>query len=147
TLRDGVWRISEGDIDTMYLIAGRDSAMLIDTGLGVANLRDFIATITPLPLIVINTHAHLDHGGGSLEFQKAYAQRDDFDRIRFFGKKQLRKYTVASLAKIGVPDDQKFPVSDSLYYVFLVHVRDAQIFDLGDRKIEVIHPPGHTAGS
>lgn len=147
TLRDGVWRISEGDIDNMYLIAGRDSAMLIDTGLGVANLRDFIATITPLPLIVINTHAHLDHSGGSFQFPKVYAHPDDFDMIRFFGKKQLRKYTVASLAKIDVPDDQKFPVSDSLYHVFLVPVHDGQIFDLGDRKIEVIHTPGHTAGS
>ncbi len=146
-LRDGVWRIAEGDIDNMYLIAGRDSAMLIDTGLGVANLRDFVTTITPLPLIVINTHAHLDHSGGSFQFRKVYAHPDDFDMIRFYGKKQFRKYTIANLMKFDLPDSLRFPVSDSLYNVFLVPVHDGQIFDLGERRIEVIHTPGHTAGS
>jgi len=145
-LRDGVWRISEGDIDNMYLVAGRDSAMLIDTGLGIANLRDFIKTVTPLPLIVVNTHAHLDHSGGSYQFPRVYAHPDDFDMIRFFGKKQFRKYTVSSL-QVDLPDSLKFPVYDSLYNVNLLPVRDGQIFDLGDRKIEVIHTPGHTAGS
>lgn len=146
-LREGVWRISERDVDNMYLIAGRDSAMLIDTGLGVANLRDFVKTITPLPLIVVNTHAHLDHSGGSYQFPRVYAHPDDFDMIRFFGKKQFRKYTVSSLRKVDVPDSLKFPVHDSLYNVYLLPVRDGHIFDLGDRKIEVIHTPGHTAGS
>ncbi|HLT81748.1 MAG TPA: MBL fold metallo-hydrolase [Cyclobacteriaceae bacterium] len=147
TLREGVWRISEGDIDNIYLVAGRDSAMLIDTGLGVANLRDFVTTITSLPLIVINTHAHLDHTGGSFQFPRVYAHPDDFDMIRFFGKKQFRKYTVASLPEFNLPDSLKFPVSDSLFNVFLLPVRDGQVFDLGQRRIEVIHTPGHTAGS
>jgi glyoxylase-like metal-dependent hydrolase (beta-lactamase superfamily II) len=146
-VRDGVWRISEGDIDNIYLIAGSDSAMLIDTGLGVANLRDFVSRITPLPLIVVNTHAHLDHTGGSFQFPKVYAHPDDFDMIRFFGKKQFRKYTIGNLRKVNIPDSVKFPVSDSLFNVFLLPVHDGQMFDLGDRKIEVIHTPGHTAGS
>lgn len=146
-LRDGVWRISEGDIDNIYLIAGRDSAMLIDTGLGVANLRDFVTTITPLPLIVVNTHAHLDHSGGSFQFAKVYAHPEDFDMIRFFGKKQFRKYTIAGMRNVNIPNAFRFPVSDSLYNVFLLPVEDGQMFDLGERKIEVIHTPGHTAGS
>jgi hydroxyacylglutathione hydrolase len=146
-LRDGVWRISEGDVDNMYLIAGRDSAMLVDTGLGVANLREFVKKITPLPLIVVNTHAHLDHSGGSFQFSRVYAHPDDFDMIRFFGKKQFRKYTLSSLRNVDIPDSLKFPVNDSLYNVHLLPVRDGQIFNLGDRIIEVIHTPGHTAGS
>src|SRR6187551_425539 len=60
-LNDNVWRISDGDIDNVYLITGRDSAMLIDTGLGFADLKRFVRTITTLPLIVVNTHSHPDH--------------------------------------------------------------------------------------
>lgn len=146
-LGEGVWRISEGDIDNMYLIVGRDSAMLIDTGLGVVNIKDFVARITPLPLIVVNTHAHLDHTGGSFQFSMVYAHPDDFDMIRFFGRKEFRKYTVASRVKVDLPDSLKFPVPDSLFNVFLSQVHDGQTFDLGERKIEVIHTPGHTAGS
>ena len=35
-INEKVWRISDGDIDNIYLIEGRDSAMLIDTGIGAA---------------------------------------------------------------------------------------------------------------
>ena len=46
-----------------------------------------------------------------------------------------------------VPDSLKFPVTDTLYSVNLVPVEDKHIFNLGDRRLEVILVPGHTPGS
>jgi hydroxyacylglutathione hydrolase len=46
-----------------------------------------------------------------------------------------------------VPDSLRISVKDSLYSVNLVAVKDKQIFNLGDRQIEVIYVPGHTPGS
>lgn len=142
-----VWQIADGEVDNIYLIEGRDSAMLIDTGLGAANLRDFVKTIMPLPLIVVNTHSHPDHTGSSYQFSKVHAHPDDFEMIRFFSDKENRKNINNNMIAVPVPDSLKFPLTDSLYAVPLVPVKDGHVFDLGDRKIEVIHVPGHTPGS
>ena len=46
------------------LIIGNEKALLIDTGYGYGNLREAVARLTDLPLIVANTHGHFDHVGG-----------------------------------------------------------------------------------
>ena len=146
-LNDNVWRITDGDIDNVYLIVGRDSAMLIDTGLGFADLKRFVSTLTKLPLIVVNTHSHPDHTGSSFQFEKVYCHADDGQMIKFFGSKDFRKASFKNMGGIRVPDSLRITVKDSLYSVNLAFVRDKHSFNLGDRKIEVIHVPGHTPGS
>ncbi|HEY5918259.1 MAG TPA: MBL fold metallo-hydrolase [Chryseolinea sp.] len=146
-LNDKVWRISDGDIDNIYLITGRDSAMLIDTGLGFADLKRFVRTITTLPLIVVNTHSHPDHTGSSFQFEKVYCHANDAEMIRFFSSKDIRKGSFKNMGGMRVPDSLRIPVKDSLYFVNLAFVKDKHTFNLGDRKIEVIHVPGHTPGS
>lgn len=47
-----------------YLLCGSERAVLIDTGLGVENIREIVGRLTNLPVIVILTHAHWDHIGG-----------------------------------------------------------------------------------
>jgi glyoxylase-like metal-dependent hydrolase (beta-lactamase superfamily II) len=51
-----------------YLVIGRDRAALIDSGLGVGDLRAEIGTLTSLPCTVLNTHYHWDHVGGNSFF-------------------------------------------------------------------------------
>lgn len=150
-ISEKVWRISDNDIDNIYLIEGRDSAMLIDNGVGAVNLRDFVKSITRLPLIVVNTHSHPDHTGSNHQFPRVRAHTDELEMIRFFGTKEMR----ANIAKTmgqgqgqpPLPDSVIFHVTDSLYTPALVPFRDGYVFDLGNRKIEVIHVPGHTKGS
>ena len=52
-----------------YLLLGTSKAVLIDTGLGVSNIRDIIDKLTQLPISVITTHAHWDHIGGHHLFE------------------------------------------------------------------------------
>lgn len=141
-----VWRIADGEVDNIYLIEGRDSALLIDTGIGAADLAMFVKSITRLPLIVVNTHSHPDHTGSSYQFAKVYAHPDDFEMIKFFSAKERRKAMLKNM-RLPIADAVKAPAYDSSYRVALAPVREGYIFNLGDRKIEVIHVPGHTPGS
>ena len=47
-----------------YLLCGTEKAVLIDTGLGVANIKDIVDSLTTLPVVVVTTHVHCDHIGG-----------------------------------------------------------------------------------
>lgn len=146
-INERVWRISDGYVDNIYLIEGKDSALLFDTGLGPANLRDFVGRLTRLPLIVVNSHSHPDHSGGDYQFPKVYAHPKDFEMIRMFSSNHIRKLMQMTMVGIRIPDSLKYPVTDTLYPVNLLPVVDGHIFDLGDRKLEVIEVPGHTPGS
>jgi hydroxyacylglutathione hydrolase len=146
-VKEYVWRISDGDIDNIYLITGRDSALLIDSGIGVANLAQYVKSLTALPLIIVNTHSHPDHSGSNHQFSKVHAHPDDFNMLRFFGTHAMRTGTVKAMVRNPLPDSLMFNVTDTLYYPMLAPVTDGHRFDLGGREIEVIHVPGHTPGS
>ena len=48
-----------------YLICGTEKAILIDTGLGVDNIKAVVDRLTDLPATAITTHVHWDHIGGT----------------------------------------------------------------------------------
>ena len=52
-----------------YLLIGRTQAALIDTGLGVSNIREVVDSLTDLTVTVLTTHAHWDHIGGHRYFE------------------------------------------------------------------------------
>ena len=62
-----------------YLVEGEHTAALLDTGTGVGSIRDYVSSLTTLPIIVICTHGHVDHIGGAYGFDKVYL---DAQRIR-----------------------------------------------------------------
>lgn len=120
-IADG-WAITEKNSmvgANVYVVEGKDSALIIDTGYGQGDLKAFIETLTKLPLIVVNTHGHGDHTGNNKQFAKIYVHPDDFYMFRSNSKNAPK----------------------------LIPVREGYVFNLGDRKIEVIDVPGHTPGS
>ena len=46
------------DVYKRQLLCGTKRAILIDTGLGVSNIREVIDGLTKLPVTVITTHVH-----------------------------------------------------------------------------------------
>ena len=53
----------------IWHVDGRDRNLLVDTGLGVAPLREAIADLIDKPLDAVATHIHYDHVGGLHEFE------------------------------------------------------------------------------
>jgi hydroxyacylglutathione hydrolase len=146
-ISESILRIVDNDISNIYLVKGRDSALLIDNGLGAANLRDFVKTLTNLPLIVLITHAHPDHAGGNYQFPAVYANPNEFENIKFFTTPEVRSGTLQAMLWRPVPDSLKFTDTLNQPPTVILPAKNGYVFNLGDRKLEVIQVPGHTKGS
>jgi hydroxyacylglutathione hydrolase len=102
----------------IYLVVGKEKAIVIDTGYPGDIEPNEIKAITPLPFMVVNTHAHPDHSGSNNAFEKVYIHEADLEACkRYSGNTEL------------------------------VPIKDGYVFDLGGKKLEVISVPGHTPGS
>lgn len=115
----------------MYLLEGEREAALIDTGVGMIDLKKIVQSLTALPLLVLNTHGHFDHTGGNTSFDRVYLHEADKEayRVHYKMQEQFPQYTFRT------------PKGD------ILSMRDGDSFDLGGRTLEVIHTPGHTIGS
>lgn len=111
--------ITEGMVH-FYLLLGKTKNLLIDTGLGTSNLKKYVLEICNTPIVVANTHGHYDHVSADGQFEKIYANRKDWKRIQ-----------------------QNANVDETN----LVALNSGDVFDLGNRQIEVTEVPGHTPGS
>ncbi len=132
-----------------FLLLGNDRAVLIDTGLGIDNIKRITDQLTTLPIEVITTHVHTDHIGSHGEFEKIYVHEKDRDwlenGIKGLSIEQIRKDISRD---ITLPTPKTF--NPSQYNPFqgkpsgILH--DGDVFDLGNRKLIIYHTPGHSPG-
>ncbi len=147
-LEENLWAMNEMDQTTMYLINGADKALLIDTGLGVTDLKHTIHNLCgDKQIIVVNTHAHGDHNSGNCQFPYVYAGRFDEVYCQRPMKKEdrelfLRMYFKEAAAR-GYQADQWAPGPSGEVRT----VRDGDSFDLGGYSFTVLEIPSHTLGS
>jgi glyoxylase-like metal-dependent hydrolase (beta-lactamase superfamily II) len=133
-----------------YLVVGKGKAVLIDTGCGIGNVKLLAQEFTQLPIVVVNTHSHYDH----------VAQNHMFSEIALFDAPNARQvakngYSKAEMSRLLAEDMLSKPVPDDFdsenYYVPPFRVtfwlKDNDLIDLGDRKLQVIHTPGHSPDS
>lgn len=130
-----------------YLLLGQNNAVLIDTGLGVENIKNIIDKLTDLPITVITTHVHWDHIGGHKYFDNiaVYEAEKDWLSGGFPLPLQAVKRNL-TYRKCDFP--KKFCIDD--YEIFQGTPNkifcDGDCFDLGGRMLKVIHTPGHSPG-
>jgi len=152
-LPDGTLAIYEGyqfEEALMYLVVGTERAVLIDTGTGIGDLDEVVAELTDLPVEVINTHEHYDHAGGNYRFDKTAAFDDQAALKRLADGRSAESMTrYKSDEYVIKPYPDGFDVAawhiPSHKPSRLLHDGDA--IDLGSRRLEVIHIPGHSPGS
>jgi glyoxylase-like metal-dependent hydrolase (beta-lactamase superfamily II) len=131
----------------VYLVTGRERAALIDSGLGVGDLRAEVGALTSLPCIVLNTHAHWDHVGGNARFDKtAIHELEAQSLAQEPNMAAIRKVMEAPRARAALP-----PSFDPAEYRIRVTpptriLHDGDLVDLGDHTLEVLHIPGHSPG-
>lgn len=146
-LSDDVLMITDRVLVNMYVVIGKDSALLIDTGHGVEDLKKYVESLVKLPVIVVNTHGHDDHSAGNDQYEKVYAHPDDFDLINRVDSPEEKAELLGYLRK-NIPADEPMPyIPENSKQAKLIPIREGHIFDLGGKKIEVIGVPGHTKGS
>ncbi len=129
-----------------YLLIGNEKALLIDTGLGVENIKAVVDNLTKLPLIVATTHVHWDHIGGHKYFNRIAVHENE--------KQWLTNFPLPlNVVKSNLQDKNcTFPKEFDIknYTVFQgqpqILLCDNEVIDLGNRKIKVIHTPGHSPG-
>ena len=129
-INDHVWWLDD-QAASCYVVAGTKLAAVIDTSIGMSNIRAAAESVTSLPLVCINTHGHGDHMGGNWAFDKAYMHPADLP---------LAQKT------INRPELQNAIRMFGLSFPPFEPVADGQVFDLGGVELEAIHLPGHTAG-
>ncbi len=133
-----------------YLIVGRERALLLDTGLGVGNIRAVVSALTRLPVTVLNSHTHFDHVGGNADFQEILNVDDEYSRTNASGS--VNRYGAwDALAPERLCGTLPAGVTRESYRIrpwkATRQVRDGERLDLGERTLEVIFTPGHTPDS
>ncbi|MFW9829713.1 MAG: MBL fold metallo-hydrolase [Promethearchaeota archaeon] len=127
----------------MYLLLGRHSAVLLDTGCGLYPLKPVVnKLIGKRKLLVCCTHAHFDHVLGNFEFDEVFIHENEKSIISKSYDVSYLKDSPNEIVKIY--EKQNFLIPPALN---IKSLRDGDTFDLGGIKIEVIHCPGHSPGS
>jgi len=145
-IKDGIYHIGDSFGVYVSLIVGKEKALLIDTGFGISGIGNTVAAITGLPVVVVNTHGHLDHVLGNGQFETAFIHPADMKLARFSSSAPVRLFIFAQARKTVSADERKLLLRRRRYAHNTVPVGDGHIFDLGGKRIRVIHTPGHTAG-
>ncbi len=148
-LKPGVWRVEEFNLGTCYVVKGSKRGLLIDTGTGVGDLKGLVEELLDTPYDVVLTHGHGDHAGGTHQFEKFYVHKNDVKMALSANLESRRNYAKSILDTY--PESREFfdPADMTVEnpHPEAIPFTDGKIFDLGDKKIEVIFCPGHTPGS
>lgn len=150
---DDVTYIGEPFIKEFYRcniwhVRGRDRDMLVDSGMGVLSLREYVPLVTERACVCVASHTHFDHIGCHHEFDERVVHRHEADLL-------ANPTRANTLADPYVTDDiftslPPGPYNSTEYAVKQAPatrlVDDGDIIDLGDRVFEVVHTPGHSPG-
>jgi glyoxylase-like metal-dependent hydrolase (beta-lactamase superfamily II) len=115
--------------------------------MGIGSMREVVETLTALPLIVINSHAHWDHIGNNTEFSDIAIHRDSASQLP---EDDHTDYLIAAVQ----PGRLKGPLPRGIDIETLrippSHASQllsgGERFDLGGRTIETINASGHCEG-
>lgn len=119
--------LDEGEA-SFYVVEGENKAAIIDTGITPGGqIVPVIRKLTQKPLILVLTHAHVDHFHHMDEFDMVYMCHEEF--------KMPRDILVEMMA------------GKSLKLEETIDIRTGDNIDLGGETLEICQVPGHTPGS
>ena len=153
-----------------WLIHGSERTVMLDTGLGIADVRAAIAPLATSPVIAVNSHTHFDHVGGNDRFESIavhesgaalLSEGQDPDELAAYerlapamAEEWRRLVEIDRLGSFVLGPDQRvreWPISGieaaggwriapTQADILLA---DGAVVDLGDRSLRVMHTPGH----
>lgn len=129
-----------------YLLIGSRRSLLIDTGLGISNIYDEVVRLTDRPVTAAATHIHWDHIGGHRYFPDFYAHAAELDWLS--GGFPLPIETIRNMVIDRCDLPEGFDVSGYTFFQGTPTkvLTDRDVIDLGGRRVEALHTPGHSPG-
>lgn len=148
---DGVVVFEEplhSEVVKSYLVLGSERAALVDTGMGVADLKAEVEAVTSLPVVVLQSHAHFDHVGDAWRFDDVRVHPAEAAALE-------RGRAAETLEGWMDPEELSGPLPagfDPATYALRSKaptslLQDGDEIDLGGRTLTVLHAPGHSPGS
>lgn len=137
----GVHNIGGVGFDSNIYLILDDAIALVDAGTGMnfgfvrRKLADFGLRPSDVEL-VINTHCHFDHAGGDRDFVEAGCKVAIHELEAELLRRGDRKVTLAESF-----NERLEPIEVAR------ELREGDCIELGELALEVLHTPGHTAGS
>jgi glyoxylase-like metal-dependent hydrolase (beta-lactamase superfamily II) len=149
-----IWRLREAHIDPflagdIWLVRGRDRALVVDSGTGIRSPVPLIEALSGKPVIAVALNCFYDHAGGLHHFSERACHPGDAAAI-------AEPSDATSLSGIYVRDSMFSALPEAGYQASDYRMRGAaptrlleegDVIDLGNRRIEVLHTPGMTPGS
>lgn len=126
---ENTWVVDIGAVCFCYLLVGEEKALVIDTGMGKGNLREFLETITDKPMMVVNTHGHGDHTLWNGVFDEVYMHHNALVDVNY-----------------GKNSESKNPMERNVPDYNPIGIDEGYVFKLGGRDIKVFHTPCHSPG-
>ena len=125
--------------NTYVLYNEKGECCIIDPGCYFASeekaLTDFIEQANLKPVLLLNTHCHLDHIFGNRFVHKKYGLSLHLHSL----EKPVLEYGPTSGQAWGLPFDN--------YDAELVFIDEGQTVRIGDEELEILFTPGHSPGS
>jgi len=130
-----------------YLLEGDNQALLIDTGMGTGDLLSEVDNLTDKPVTVVCTHGHFDHIAYNYKFGEIYIHEAETELL----EKHLSPEYLIRMCKHMVPGEELRKNMEPYLQIKsggnYHYIKNGHTFDLGDRKLEAFHIPGHSEGS
>ncbi|WGF90065.1 MBL fold metallo-hydrolase [Marinivivus vitaminiproducens] len=162
-----LWQIDEPATDPLiraniFLVRDEACDLLIDAGMGIAELAPVIEAITGRPPLAVATHAHVDHVGGLHEFAERAAhtlaqpmlERPDPATSLFSrdlppglgeGLRDAGYPPLPDLLITGVPATGYDPTGYRLRPAPATRLlAEGEVIEAGTRRYEILHLPGHS---
>lgn len=146
----GTYLINEFGMTNVYVLVGNKRGLVLDAGCGMSDIRQIVEKLCPHEYDVVLSHAHGDHVGGMDRWDRVYIHPADMPALRDLeGIRKMMAGYPAMMKPAGTfeaydisPEQLRLPrrVPD------LLPLEDGQVFDLGSRRVGVLHTPGHTRG-
>ncbi len=147
-MRKNLWALDEVGKTIMYLINGKNKALLIDTGFGLSDLKKIIKKLCgEKEIIVVNSHGHIDHDSGNNQFPEVYVGRydepDTHSELSEEEKERVKNTFFQEFFSQGGSIENWNPGPAKR----VLPIQEGDCFNLGDYCLKVLEIPGHSLGS
>lgn len=127
-IADRTYSILDAGDSSFYVVEGDERAAVIDTGITPGgSIMPIVRKLTDKPVILLLTHAHIDHMHHMDEFDEVYMSHKEFS----MAPESLEEMMAGKQLRL----ENTLPISTG------------SVINLGDESLEVCEVGGHTPGS